>query len=258
MNLSENEKTGGLNANGLHTWGMLFLTLGIVGKSLIQNRLLHMGTVTSAELMEAMQSSGTVMMQATLALVFQALETCAVPIFAFLLLEGAARTASLPRYILRVGALAAVSEIPYNLAMSGVLLDGTGRNPVFGSLIGLVMLWFYGRWSDNSFSHVVIRILVALAAMAWCVILSVSQGPALLLILAVLWALREKTTLRNLLGAAAALVCCLGSLFYMAAPMGFLAIHFYNGEKGAENRAVNYLAYPALLLIIWALGVLLF
>ena len=79
-----------------------------------------------------------------------------------------------------------------------------------------------------------------------------------LLILAVLWALREKTALRNLLGAAAALVCCLGSLFYMAAPMGFLAIHFYNGEKGAENRAVNYLAYPALLLIIWALGVLLF
>ena len=164
MNLSENEKTGGLNANGLHTWGMLFLTLGIVGKSLIQNRLLHMGTVTSAELMEAMQSSGTVMMQATLALVFQALETCAVPIFAFLLLEGAAHTASLPRYILRVGALAAVSEIPYNLAMSGVLLDGTGRNPVFGPLIGLVMLWFYGRWSDNSFSHVVIRILVTLAA----------------------------------------------------------------------------------------------
>lgn len=258
MNLSENEKAAGLNANGLHTWGMLFLALGIVGKSLIQNRLLHMGQISSAQLMEAMQGSNAVMTQATLALVFQALETCAVPIFAFLLAEGATHTGSLPKYILRVAVLAAASEIPYNLAMSGVLLDGTSRNPVFGSLIGLVMLWFYGRWSESSFSHRIIRILVTLAAMVWCVLLSVSQGPALLLILAVLWALRGKTALRNLAGAAAALVCCLGSLFYMASPMGFLAIHFYNGEKGAENRVVNYLAYPALLLVTWALGTLLF
>lgn len=44
----------------------------------------------------------------------------------------------------------------------------------------------------------------------------------------------------------------------MAAPMGFLAIHFYNGEKGPENRIVDSLAYPALLLVVGAAGRLLF
>ena len=40
----------------------------------------------------------------------------------------------------------------------------------------------------------------------------------------------------------------------MAAPMGFLAIHFYNGEKGEENRLVNYLAYPVILLAVGLAG----
>ena len=80
----------------------------------------------------------------------------------------------------------------------------------------------------------------------------------LLLILAVLWALREKPMLRSMAGAMAALVCSVGSLFYMASPMGFLAVHFYNGEKGTDNRTVSYLAYPVLLLAVWAVGVLMF
>jgi hypothetical protein len=32
--------------------------------------------------------------------------------------------------------------------------------------------------------------------------------------------------------------------------MGFLAIHFYNGEKGNTGRLVNYLFYPVTLLAI--------
>ena len=36
----------------------------------------------------------------------------------------------------------------------------------------------------------------------------------------------------------------------LAAAMGFLAIHFYNGEPGEGNRVVNYLFYPVCLLVI--------
>ena len=64
--------------------------------------------------------------------------------------------------------------------------------------------------------------------------------------------------LRGMGGAVAALVCSVFSLFYMASPMGFLAVHFYNGEKGPDNRTVNYLAYPVLLLAVWAVGVVFF
>lgn len=258
MERIRDQKASGLNSNGLRTWATVFLALGIVGRSILQNRILCLGQMSPMELLEAMQGSRTVMILATAALVLQALETCAVPIFAFLLVEGASHTANLPQYILRVAFTALVSEIPYNLAMSGTFLDFTSRNPVFGSVIGLLMLWFYRYWEGKTLPRVLIRVAVTLAAMLWCIMLSVSFGPALLLILAVLWALREKPMLRSMAGAMAALVCSVGSLFYMASPMGFLAVHFYNGEKGTDNRTVSYLAYPVLLLAVWAVGVLMF
>ena len=254
----QDRKPSGLNSNALRTWGMVFLAMGVLGKSLVQNRLLRLGEVAPMELVEAMQTSGTVMIMATAALVLQAMETCAVPIFAFLLAEGAQRTSNLPKYMARVGLLALACEIPYNLALSGKFLDLGSRNPVFGCLVGLVMVWFYRRFAGKGFSQALVRVLVTLAAMLWCVMLSISYGPALLLILAVLWALREKPMLRGIAGAMAALVCSVGSMFYMASPMGFLAVHFYNGEKGPDNRLVSYLAYPVLLLAAWAVGILFF
>lgn len=252
------QKPSGLNSNGLRAWGMAFLALGVVGRTILQNRLLCLDQMSPMELVEAMQTSGTVMIMATTALVLQALETCAVPIFAFLLAEGGQRTSNLTKYILRVGILALATEIPYNLAVSGKFLDLGSRNPVFGCLLGLVMVWFYRRYDGKAFSQRAIRVLVTLAAMLWCVMLSVNYGPALLLVLAALWALREKPMLRSMGGAVAALVCSVFSLFYMASPMGFLAVHFYNGEKGPDNRTVSYLAYPVLLLAVWALGVVFF
>ena len=51
-------------------------------------------------------------------------------------------------------------------------------------------------------------------------------------------------------GVAMAAACMVVSPFYLAAAMGFLAIHFYNGEPGERNRVVNYLFYPVCLLVI--------
>lgn len=247
-------KASGLTGGALHTWGMLFLAVGIVGKSILQNRLLNLGQVSAQQLLAAMQGSDTVMIYATLALVMQALETCAVPIFAFLLLEGVQHTAGFRNYCLRVAGLAMLSEIPYNLAMSGKVVDLTSRNPVFGLVMGLAMVYFYRRFPEKSVSHVLIRGVVTVSAILWCSMLSVKYGGCLIFILAVMWLCRKIPLVRNIAGASAALVCSLTSMFFMASPMGVLTIHFYNGEKGEQNRYVMYLAYPVLLLAVWLAG----
>ena len=77
-------KSTGITGAGLRAWGMLFLTVGIVGKCILQNRLLNLASVTPQQLLEAMQSSNAVMLSAPMALGMQALDTCAVPVFAFL------------------------------------------------------------------------------------------------------------------------------------------------------------------------------
>jgi hypothetical protein len=66
----------------------------------------------------------------------------------------------------------------------------------------------------------------------------------------VVYLFRNKKMFMGFSGMAAAALCTGISPFYLAAPMGFLATHFYNGEKGESSRLVNYLFYPVALLAI--------
>ena len=92
------KKQSGITSNALHTWGMLFLTIGIIGKSIFQNRLLGAVGLNTQQLLAAMDASPDAMMYATIGLVMQAMETCAVPIFAYLLVEGWQHTESRMNY----------------------------------------------------------------------------------------------------------------------------------------------------------------
>ena len=245
------ERNRGLNTTGLRTWALLFLVLSAAGRALLQNRLLELTGTT--DLMAALDAEGGMLM-ATIALILVILESCATPLFAYLLVEGAKFTGNLNKYLLRVGALALVTEIPFNFAMSGKLVDLSTRNPVFGMLLALVLIWFYKKYEGKSAKAVMIKIMVTLAAMVWAVMLSVEHGGASLLIVVALWAFRNKPNLRNLMGGCATMLCCLYSITYLAAPMGFLLIHFYNGEKGPSRQTFHYLVYPAALLVIGIIG----
>jgi len=249
-------ETTGISAGALHGWGMLFAALGVMGRGVLQNRLLGLGETTPQALLEAMQASDSTMAIATVSLVCQALETCAIPFFALLLVEGFRHTSDFRKYLLRVLGAAVLSEIPYNLAMSGKLVDLSSRNPVFGVALALVMLYFYSRFSGKSGKDLAIKALITLAALLWPVMLGITFGSALVLTAAVMWIFREKPLQRNIGGACAVILCSLSSPFYLAAPMGVLGAHFYNGEKGEDNRLINYLAYPVLLLFVGLAGIL--
>lgn len=252
--LKNKQTASGLNGNGLRTWGLLLIILGIVGRCILQRQLLGVGTLTTEQLLESMQASDDVMIYATLALICQALETCAVPIFAFMLAEGFEHTSNCGQYLLRVVGVAVLSEIPYNLAMSGTWLDASSRNPVFGLVFALIMLYFCRMFGEKSLKNTLIKAVVLIAGILWAMMLKIEFGICLILITFVFWAFRSKGVYQNIAGATAAVVCSLTSPLFLAAPMGVLAVHFYNGEKGADNRVVNYLSYPVALLVIGLLG----
>lgn len=245
-------QSSGISRRGLRTWGMVFLTIGILGQAVLQNRLLGLGRVTGQELLAAMQTSDATMIYATMALIMQAVETCAVPIFCWLLVEGFQKTSDNTKHLLRVIGVACLSELPYNLAMSGKLIDMSSRNPAFAMVLCLIALHFYRRYSEKSAGNFAIKAVVTLAAFIWASMLGIAHGSACVLICGVLWLFRDKPNYRNLSACAASAVCCVFSMFYIASPMGFMPVHFYHGEKGEENRIVNYLFYPVILLAVWA------
>lgn len=245
------ERNRGLNTTGLRTWGMVFLVLAAAGKALLQNRLLDMNGTT--DLLTALNAEGG-MVIATVALILQAIEGCAIPIFAFLTIEGAMHTADFNKYLLRVLGLAVLTELPYNFAMSGKLLDLNDRNPVFSVALVLVLIYFYRRYGTKSFRDILVKVVVTAASVIWAFMLRIDHGPAFVVVAAVLWLMRGKPNLRNLTAAAAMMVCCLISPFYLMAPMGCMVLQFYNGEKGPSKPEVHYLVYPVALVAIAVIG----
>ena len=238
----------GISRSALRIWGLLFVTFGIVGRAIIQNRLLDMGNITNEQLLEAMMNSSRTMIFATVALALQAVEVCAVPVFACLLVDGVRHTSNLDKYLLRVVGLAFVSELPYNLAMSGSLWDTSSRNPVFGLAFSLAMLYLFRLYNGTTLGKRLLRVVIVAAAVLWTMLLRVQDGAGCVILVAVLWLCRNQIQYRVFAGCIAAAGCCVFSPFYLAAPMGFLVVHFYQGNRKDENKLINYLAYPVLLI----------
>lgn len=252
MEKVEKKPVSGLSRTGLRIWGLLFVLAGLVGRAIIGNELLGLQQISGAELLEMMQGSDNVMILATVTLILQALETCAVPIFAFLLVDGFERTASFGKYLLRVVIVAVVSEVPFNLAFSGKVIDGSSRNPVVALALGLVMLYLFRYFGEDNIRQKLIKLLVGVAGILWAVMLRVDNGIGLMLMICVLRAFRRNSMVRNIAGATGAVVCTLFSPFYLASPMAMLIVHFYNEEKEfSKNKWVPCLTYPVLLVIVW-------
>ena len=252
------ERPKGLTCAGIRKWGMLFLILGMFGHSIILTRYLGIAHMTSDQLLQAMNSGSGVMTAVTFALISKFVEACGGPIFCFLLVEGMVHTVNAPKYIFRVLGVAVLSEIPYNFAMTGNLLDTSSRNPVFGMLMALILLYLYTRYAEKKMINLLLKAAFTVAAVFWTGLLRIDSGAICVFLAAVFWGFRKKPNIRNLVGGAAAMLCSFLSIFFMVAPMGMMVLHFYNGEKGEENRLVSYLFYPVVLTILGIIGALAF
>lgn len=252
------EQPRGLTRAGIRKWGMLFLVMGLFGRSIILNRYLGIADMTSDQLLQAMNSGADVMTAVTFALICQFVEACGVPIFCLLLAEGIAHTANGAKYIARILGVAVISEIPFNFAMSGNLLDTSSRNPVFGILMAAILLFLYNRYSEKTALNFLYKAAFTIAAIFWSALLRIDNGIVCVFLSVVFWAFRQKPNIRNLMAGVAAMLCSFLSIFFMVAPMGMMVLHFYNGEKGEENRMVSYLFYPVVLIILGVAGTVAF
>lgn len=241
-----NTRPSGLHSGALRAWGMLFVVAGVVSRALLQNKMLGVGLRSMQELMEMMQSSDTAMIIATIALILQAMETVAVPIFVFLLFEGFQHTSDWMKYLLRVAGLAVLTEIPFDLAMNGKVLEFTSQNPVLGMALCIVLMYLWVRFTGKK----LMCVIMALAAALWAVMLKIDHGVPMVLMICIIYLFRNKRMFMGFSGVAVAAMCTAISPFYIVSPMGFLATHFYNGEKGESSRLVNYLFYPVILLAV--------
>lgn len=248
MNLIKKVRMFNLSAAALRTIGLVLALAGAAGV-MLQRRMLGAGSVTGLQLLEALEADPSLMGYATFALICQVMEACAVPVFAFLLVEDAGRSETLGRSLAVLLGLAVICQLPYNVLMNGNLWLISGLNPVFALVFSLVMLYFFRRFPEKKGSHRAIKAIAILFAFLWSNLLGVAHGPACVILTATLWALKRKQNMQTFLGIAVTICCSVFNLFYMVAPISFLFLHFYDGEEGTDNRRISCLLYPVCLLV---------
>lgn len=241
---------------GVRLCGMIFLLMGAIG-AMLQLHVLGSGNMTNMALLNAMEADTAMMTEATVALMLQAVGSSALPIFCLLLVEGALHTSHYGKYFLRVLGLAVVTQLPYNLLVTGSLLAMNKLNPVFAMVMCMMMLYFFRQYPEKKASHIALKLTAVIGLFVWSLLLGVEHGPCCVIITALLWALREKPNTKTFLGIMVLFLCSIISMYYLVAPVGFLILHFYEGKQGSESKLFNYMAYPLILLIAAVSGMLL-
>ncbi|MBR1772041.1 MAG: conjugal transfer protein TraX [Lachnospiraceae bacterium] len=185
----------------------------------------------------------------------------AFPIYAFLLAEGITYTHSKWRYLLRIGLLAFISEVPFDLAFKARILEFTYQNVFFTLFLGLLMLigmqltlrksFFAGHlWADRIVKGCLLLVICAAAAGAATVLCCDYRWRGVLLI-GVLYLLRPWKQLQLMAGY---LVCLVVLGEFWAFP-AFLLLFFYRGKKGVSSKVFFYGFYPVHLGMLYLISV---
>lgn len=234
-----------VTAQGLKNVSAVILLLVNAGTILLEKGLIRLDGYTQAELLEAMDTAPGLTGLVGAASVLRLLAGLAVPIFAFLLVEGFLHTGNYGKYLGRVAVTALVSELAYDFAMTGKVLEFSRQNPMLGLTVALILLYIL-RLPEHmaAVERVIVRILVTLCAVFWVMLLRVDCGLETVLLAAVFYCFRDRTAVKIILGVLISLLDPLG-------PMAFCGIGLYNGERRIGRAKYGYyVLYPLQLLVM--------
>ena len=178
----------------------------------------------------------------TLYFILRKIGRLAFPIYCFLIGEGFLHTRSKKRYALRLLVFAFLSELPFNLMLSGQLFYPAAQNVFFTLFLGVVMLCIFES-SGNTPKKAALMLAVFLAAH----ILQADYGIAGVALILLICILRQHRAAQ----AALAYPLLSGGV---AALCAFLPINMYNGIRGfIKSKPLQYcfyLFYPAHMLLL--------
>lgn len=210
------------------------------------------------------QTPGTVQMLYRLYYLCRIVGRIALPIYAFLLVEGAHRTRDKKKYALRLLVGALLAEIPFNLMVSGTVF-GSKQSVMLTLLLGYCAVLAMERCRNLAWKPVMVVPFALLAEL-----LDTDYGWTGVVLVA-LFDLSRYMSVKNMICFFAMVVLfhfTNGKVFYfgnISIPMqvfGALSMVFiasYDGRKVTYSKAVQwgfYLFYPVHMVILWAIGLL--
>ena len=173
----------------------------------------------------------------------------AMPIFAFLLVEGFFHTKSRLRYGVTLLVFAVISEPAFDLIFNKAVIEFSYQNVLFSLLLGLVMLCLIEKINYSSFSYLQYPLIAGFALLVW--FLKTDHDISVIVMIAIFYYFRwHSVTLRSIFGcAAAALISGTPGTLLAVIPLCL-----YNQQRGRLNtfgKYFFYAFYPAHLILLF-------
>lgn len=163
----------------------------------------------------------------------------AFPIYCFLLIEGFLHTRDGKRYLVRLGLFAAVSEIPFDLAMTGEWVNFQQQNVFFTLSASLLMLLLMRQSQRRpAVSLLVLAGTCILTWMARC-----DYGAVGPLMIGLMYYFKKDKTMFYLTGMVTAGIE--SARGFLCGIFAYLPISLYNGKRGKmQLKWFPYFFYP--------------
>ena len=196
----------------------------------------------------------------------------AFPIYCFLLVEGFLHTRSVGKYALRLLLFAFISEIPFDLALTGEWWSVSYSNVFFTLVLGLLLIWaisyvekFYEFWQEKGWEPMLGSILsLAMGGLLLAIVggfaemvLYTDYGFAGIAAILIFYLFRRHREMAFILAILVLTVMSSSTELIAIAMLG--TIKMYDGSRGKQMKYAYYAFYPAhlfvLALICMVLGV---
>lgn len=174
----------------------------------------------------------------------------AFPIFAYLLVEGFFYTKDVKKYMSRLAIFALISEIPFDLAFNGAIIEFSHQNVFFTLLFGMWMMYLMIQTPSK-----VRQALIMLAACLIADYLCTDYGSWGILMILAFYGFRDKKAVKfTLIVLLNILMWQMGYLTQQFAGFAVIPLAFHNKELGPKMKMFFYVFYPAHLLILFLIN----
>lgn len=180
----------------------------------------------------------------------------AFPIYCFLIVEGFFHTRSVKKYCFRLFLFALISEVPFDLALTGMVYNPRHQNVFFTLLIGVAVMYLLQmtRKATEEKQAPWKRYLLLLGYIAAFVAAFYIRadygctGVALIVLMYLFHGSRGSVAIVNIMINA---LLAQGSPIQYAGACSVIPIWLYNGKKGLSLKYFFYIIYPLHLLILY-------
>lgn len=182
---------------------------------------------------------------------FRVIGRMAFPIYCFLIVEGFYHTSNVKKYIARLAIFALISEIPFNILVSGTIFNIEYQNVFFTLVIGLFTI--YGI---NNTMNQMLKSLILVTGVMVAIALMTDYSFYGIILIYVFFNMREKRLLACIFMAVMSFVV---SPIQGAATLAVIPIMLYNGEKGPRFmdkkmwKYMFYAFYPIHMMLLYVI-----